>query len=155
MKGDPKILDLLNEILTSELTAVNQYLSHARLCKNLGYKRLEEAIKKESVGEMRHADELIERIVFLDGLPNVHRLGQIHIGQRVPQILKNDLALKTTAVRMLNSGIKRCRDAGDNGTEALLTKILDSQEGHVDWIETQLELLDQVGEVHYLAHQIL
>jgi bacterioferritin len=154
MKGDPKIIDLLNEVLTGELTAVNQYFLHARMCGNWGYKRLEEAIKKESIGEMKHADELIERILFLEGLPNVQRLGKVNIGQRVPEILKNDLALEMTAVPMLNRGIQACRDAGDNTTEDLLTKILVSEEGHVDWIETQLELIDQVGEAHYLAQQI-
>jgi bacterioferritin len=154
MKGDPKILDLLNEILTGELTAINQYWLHARMCGNWGYQRLQDAIKKEAVGEMKHADELIERILFLDGLPNVQRLGKVNIGQKVTEILKNDLAVEMAAIPLLNKVIQASRDAGDNGTEDLLTKILVSEEEHVDWIEAQLELVSQVGEAHYLSQQI-
>src|SRR5215467_2768835 len=116
MKGDPKIIDLLNEVLTGELTAVNQYFLHARMCGNWGYKRLEEAIKKESIGEMKHADELIERILFLEGLPNVQRLGKVNIGTKVTEILHHDLALEKVAVPLLNRCIQTCRDAADNGT---------------------------------------
>jgi bacterioferritin len=154
MKGDRAIVDLLNEILTGELTAVNQYWLHARMCGNWGYKRLEEAIKKESLGEMKHADELIERVLFLDGLPNVQRLGKVNIGQTVPEILKNDLAVELDAVSLLNRAIAACRAADDNGTEDLLTKMLRSEEEHVEWLEEQLELVGQVGEAHYLAQQI-
>jgi bacterioferritin len=154
MKGDPKIIDLLNEVLTGELTAINQYFLHARMCGNWGYKRLEDAIKKESIGEMKHADALIERILFLEGLPNVQRLGKVNIGTKVGEILKNDLALENVAVPLLNRGIQGCRDAGDNGTEELLTEILVSEEEHVDWLEEQLELIAQVGEAHYLSQQI-
>ena len=154
MKGDAKIIDLLNEILTGELTAINQYFLHARMCGNWGYKRLEAKIKQESIGEMKHADELIERILFLEGLPNVQRLGKINIGQKVSEILKNDLAVEMVAVPLLNRAIQTCRDAGDNGSEDLLTKILVSEEEHVDWLEAQLELVKQVGEAHYMAQQI-
>jgi bacterioferritin len=154
MKGDPKIIDLLNEVLTGELTTVNQYFLHAKMCKNWGYDRLAEKIRKESIDEMKHADQLIDRILFLDGLPNLQRLGKLAIGQTVVEILKNDLAAEMIAVPLLNRGVKDCRDAGDNGTEHLLTGILVSEEEHVDWLEAQLELVKQVGEAHYLSQQI-
>ena len=154
MKGDATIIDLLNEVLTGELTAINQYFLHARMCGNWGYKRLEEKIYKESIGEMKHADTLIARILFLEGLPNVQRLAKVNIGQTAAEILKNDLAVEMVAVPLLNRSIKICRDLGDNGTEDLLTKILVSEEEHVDWIEEQLELIKQLGEAQYLAQQI-
>ena len=154
MKGDAKVIDLLNEVLTNELTAINQYFLHARICKNWGYERLGEYIRKESIDEMKHADKLIERILFLEGLPNVQRLGKVAIGQTVPEILKNDYALEMIAVPMLNKGMQLCRDIGDNGSEDLLRHILTSEEEHVDWLEAQFELLKQVGEAHYLAQQI-
>src|SRR5262245_9909718 len=154
MKGDAKIIDLLNEILTGELTAVNQYFLHARMCKNWGYARLDAKIKKESIDEMKHADTLIERILYLDGLPNVQRLGKIQIGQTVPEILKNDFAVEQLAIPLINKAIQVCRDVGDNGTEDILTSILRSEEEHVDWLQAQFELLKQVGEAHYLAQQI-
>ena len=154
MKTDPKIIDLLNEVLTGELTAINQYFLHGRMCKNWGYARLGEKIYKESIDEMRHADWLVERVLFLEGLPNLQRLGTLSIGQTAVEVLKNDHALEMIAVPMLNRGIKLCRDLGDNGTEDLLTKILVSEEDHVDWLEQQLELVRQLGEAHYLAQQI-
>lgn len=154
MKGDAKIIDLLNEILTGELTAINQYFLHARMCGNWGYDRLEEHIKKESIDEMKHADLLIERILYLEGLPNVQRLGKINIGQTAVEVLKNDLALEVVAIPLLNKSIQTARDLGDNGTEALLTDILRSEEEHTDWLETQLELVKQLGEVQYLTQQI-
>ncbi len=138
MKGDPRILDLLNEVLTGELTAVNQYFLHARMCLNWGYQHLGKKIYEESIDEMKHADKLIERILFLDGLPNLQRLGKLSIGQTVVEILKNDLALEMTTVPRLNAGIQTCRDAGDNGSEDLLTRILVDSESHVDWLESQL-----------------
>jgi bacterioferritin len=154
VKVDPKIITLLNEVLTGELTAINQYFLHARMCKNWGYHRLGEKIYKESIDEMRHADWLVERILFLEGLPNLQRLGVISVGQTVVEVLKNDHALEMVAVPMLNAGIKLCRDLGDNGSEDLLTRILVSEEAHVDWLEQQLELVRQVGEAHYMAQQI-
>ena len=154
MKGDPKIIDLLNEILTGELTAINQYFLHARMCRNWGYDRLNEHIYKESIDEMKHADMLIERILFLEGLPNVQRLGKINIGTSVVEILKNDLGVEVVAVPLLNKSIEACRQAGDNGSEHLLVEILTSEEHHIDWLESQLELVKQVGEAHYLAQQI-
>jgi bacterioferritin len=154
MKGDPKVIDLLNEILTGELTAVNQYFLHAKMCENWGYKRLYEHIRKESIDEMKHADELIERVLYLEGLPNVQRLGKINIGQTVHEMLKNDLAVEAVAIPLLNKSIETCRQIGDNGSEALLIEILTSEEEHVDWLEAQLELIKQIGEAHYLAQQI-
>jgi len=154
MKGDPKIITLLNEVLTGELTAVNQYFLHSRMCRNWGYAHLAEHIYKESIDEMKHADELIERILFLEGLPNVQRLSKILVGQTVVEILKNDLEIEMTAIPLLNNGIRTCRDAGDNGSEDLLQRILVAEEHHVDWLEAQLALVAQVGEQNYLSQQI-
>ena len=154
MKGDPQVIDLLNEVLTGELTAVNQYFLHARMCKNWGYKRLAEKIYHESIDEMKHADKLIERVLYLEGLPNVQRLGKINIGQTVPELLKNDYGVELLALPLLRKGIKLCRDVADNGTEDLFLAILKAEEEHVDWLETQLGLLQQVGEGHYLAQQM-
>jgi len=154
MKGNPGIIDLLNTVLTGELTAVNQYFLHAKMCENWGYHRLAEHIRKESIDEMKHADKLIERVLFLEGVPNVQRLGKINIGQKVIEQLKLDLALEMEAIPRLNDGIKQCRDAGDNGTEDLLTHILTSEEAHVDWLEAQLTQVAQMGEANYLAQQV-
>jgi bacterioferritin len=154
MKGDPKVIDLLNEILTGELTAINQYFLHARMCKNWRYDRLAEHIYKESIDEMKHADMLIERILFLEGLPNLQRLGKINVGMTVLEMLKNDLGVEMTAIPLLNKSIETCRQLGDNASEDLLTKILVSEEEHVDWLEAQLEQVKQIGEANYLAQQI-
>ena len=154
MKGDAKILDLLNEVLTGELTAVNQYFLHSRMCKNWGYHRLAEHIYKESIDEMKHADELVESVLFLEGLPNVQRLSKIMVGQTVGEILKNDHALEMAAIPVLNRGMQACRDAGDNGSEDLLRRILKAEEEHVDWLEAQFALIAQVGEQNYLSQQI-
>ncbi len=154
MQGDAKIIDLLNEVLTGELTAVNQYFLHSRMCRNWGYKRLAEHIYKESIDEMKHADQLIERVLFLEGLPNVQRLSKIMVGQTVTEILKNDHAVEMAAIPLLNRGMQTCRDAGDNGSEDLLRHILTAEEEHVDWLEAQLSLISQVGEQNYLSQQI-
>ena len=154
MKGDAKVIDLLNEILTGELTAINQYFLHAKMCKNWGYKRLHEHIRKESIDEMKHADQLMERVLFLEGLPNVQRLGKINIGQTVVEMFKKDLEVEMEAIPRLNKGIELCRQIGDNGTAEMLEDILVSEEEHVDWLEEQQELVKQVGEAHYLAQQI-
>lgn len=154
MKGDPKVIDLLNEILTSELTAINQYFLHAKMCENWGYQRLYEHIYRESIDEMKHAETLIHRILFLEGLPNLQRLGKLNIGQTVVEMLQNDLGIEQVAIPMLNKAIETCRQAGDHGTEVILKEILKSEEEHIDWIEAQLELIKQLGEAHYLAQQI-
>src|SRR6476469_384037 len=124
MKGDPKVIDLLNEILTGELTAINQYFLHAKMCKNWGYERLHEHIRKESIDEMKHADMLIERILYLEGLPNLQRLGKLNIATSVVEMLKNDLGVEAVAVPLLNSSIATCRQIGDSGSEHLLIDIL-------------------------------
>lgn len=154
MKGDPRIIDLLNECLTGELTAINQYFLHGRMCKNWGYDHLAKKIHAESLEEMKHADRLVERILFLEGLPNLQRLGKLAIGTGVVEILRNDLALEMTNPPRLNAGIQLCRDVKDNASEDLLTHILVDSEHHVDWLESQLELVKQVGDAHYLAQQI-
>lgn len=154
MQGNPRIVDLLNEVLTGELTAVSQYFLHAKMCLNWGYERLGKKIYDESLDEMKHADRLVDRILFLDGLPNLQRLGKLTIGQAVVEILQSDLALELQTVPRLNSGIRLCRDEGDNVSEDLLTRILVDSEGHVDWLESQLELVRQAGEQNYLAQQI-
>jgi bacterioferritin len=154
MKGNPAVIARLNEILTGELTAINQYFLHARMCKNWGYKHLAEHIYKESIDEMKHADKLVERILFLEGLPNLQKLDKLTIGESAVEILKNDLALEQQAIPRLNEAIKFCREQGDNGTEDMLTKMLVSEEEHTDWLESQLELVKQVGEAMYLAQQI-
>src|SRR4051812_33181836 len=120
MKGQQQVIDLLNVVLTGELTAVNQYFVHAKMCQNWGYKRLYEHIRKESIDEMKHADMLIERILFLEGVPNVQRLAKINIGETVPEQLKLDLEVERDAIPRVNDGIKLCRDLGDHGSEELL-----------------------------------
>lgn len=154
MKADKQILDLLNDVLTAELTAINQYFVHSKMMKNWGYERLAKKEWDESVDEMKHADEVIERILFLDGVPNMQRLNKVAVGENVPEMLRLDLDEELRAVKRLNDGIKLCRDLNDNGTEDFLTKILRSEEEHIDWIESQLELIKQVGEAQYLAQQI-
>jgi bacterioferritin len=136
------------------LTAVNQYFVHARMCENWGYQRLWEHIRKESIDEMKHADELIERVLYLEGIPNVQRLAKINIGQTVPEQLKLDLDLEKVAVKKLNDFIELCRTLGDNGSRQLLEDILESEEKHINWLEAQLSLIAQVGEAQYLAQQI-
>ena len=154
MKGDAAILNLLNEVLTGELTAVNQYWLHARMCQNWGYLKLWKKIRGESIDEMKHADELVERILYLEGLPNLQRLGKITVGETVPEQMTLDLDMEKAALTRLNDGIKLCVDKADNGTRSLLEKILVSEEEHVDWLETQLQLIASLGEKAYLAEQL-
>ncbi len=154
MKGHPDIIALLNEVLTAELTAINQYFLHAKMLNNWGYLRLGGKVRKESIDEMKHADELIERILYLEGLPNVQRLGKVNIGETAVEQFKNDLALEYDALKRLNDGIRLCREHGDNGSAELLEEILVSEEEHTDWLETQLELVKQLGEANYLAQQL-
>ncbi len=154
MKGNAKILEALNDILTGELTGINQYFVHAKMCENWGFERLSEVNRKESIGEMKHADELIERILFLEGVPNLQRLGKVKVGEKVPEQLKLDRELEVDAVAKLNKAIALAAELGDHGTRELLEDLLESEEEHVDWLETQLELLNQVGEENYLAQQM-
>ena len=154
MKGDKQVITLLNDVLTAELTAVNQYFLHARLCHHWGYGRLYERVRKESIEEMKHADELIERILYLEGMPNVQRYGKVNVGQTVPEQFQLDVQVEYDAVKRLNKGIEACRTAGDNGTRTLLERILHEEEAHVDWLETQQETIKQVGAGTYLSEQL-
>ena len=154
MKGNAEVIRVLNDILTAELTAINQYFVHAQMCENWGYERLYEKIKKESIEEMKHAEALIERILFLDGVPNVQRLGKISIGQTVAEQLRLDLDVELDAVKRLNDGVRLCAREGDAGSEELLRKILVEEEEHVDLIEAQLVQIEQMGEAQYLGQQI-
>jgi bacterioferritin len=154
MKGDKKIIDILNDVLTAELTAINQYFVHGEMCENWGYERLRQVIRKHSIGEMKHAEEVIERILFLEGIPNMQRLGKINIGESVPEMLRLDLGLEMDAVARLNKQIETCNELDDNNTRHLLEEILEDEEEHVDWIEAQLSLIEQVGVQNYLAAQI-
>jgi len=154
MKGNAKLIETLNEILTGELTAINQYFIHAKMCENWGYHRLAKKVRDESIGEMKHADEIIERILFLEGVPNMQRLEKVRVGETVHEQLKLDLKLEEVAVPRLNKAIEQAVDVGDNTTRELLEEILVSEEEHVDWLEAQLNLIKQVGEQNYLAQQI-
>ena len=154
MKGHAEVIDLLNELLTNELTAINQYFIHAKLCGHWGYKKLAAKVRAESIDEMKHADEVIERILFLEGIPNLQRLGRLRVGETVPEQFEADLALEHTAIGKLNEWIATCRRLGDNGTEDLLTKILVGEEEHTDWLETQVETIKQIGLANYLSQQL-
>jgi len=154
MKGDAKVIELLNQILTAELTTINQYFIHARMCENWGYERLWKKVRAESIDEMKHADELIERILYLDGIPNLQRLGKVNVGETVPEQLRLDLDVEKQAIAVLNDAIEQTRAAGDNGSRELLERILGGEEDHANWLEAQLTLIQQVGEANYLAQQI-
>lgn len=154
MKGDAKIIEALNDVLTAELTAINQYFVHAKMCENWGYHRLAAKKREESMEEMKHADDVIERILFLDGIPNMQRLSPVRVGEEPIEQHKLDLELEVDAVKRLNTGIALCRDKADNGTRELFDKILLEEEDSVDWLEAQLHLVDEVGRERYLAEQI-
>ena len=154
MKGHKEIVDLLNEVLAGELVAINQYFLHAKMCKNWGFNAIADRTRKESIDEMKHAEQLVDRILFLEGLPNLQRLDPLHVGQTVVEQLKSDLQLEYAAVKRLNDGIQLCRDKRDNTSEVLLTGILVSEEDHVDWLETQIGLIEKLGETAYLAEQL-
>ncbi|MEO1173656.1 MAG: bacterioferritin [Myxococcota bacterium] len=151
---NPKIIEILNDVLSAELTAINQYFLHAEMCRDWGYLYLGSKIREESIGEMRHAESLIERVLYLNGIPNVQRLFKVNIGENVHEMLKSDVALEYEAVKRLNEGIPVAVAEGDNGTRELLEQILKSEEEHIDWIESQLDLIDQAGLQNYLASQI-
>lgn len=154
MKGVKEVVDVLNEVLAAELVAINQYFLHAKMCRNWGFHGLADKSREESIEEMKHAEALIDRILFLEGLPNLQRLDKLRIGQTVPEQLRSDLELEYMAVTRLNDAIVLCRQKGDNASEVLLSKILVSEEDHIDWLEAQLHLIEQVGEKAYLAEQI-
>jgi bacterioferritin len=154
MHGDPEILEALNEVLTAELTAINQYFVHSRMCRNWGYPRLAKKKYEESVGEMKDADALIERILYLEGVPNMQRLNPVRVGEDAIEQHRLDLSLETDAVARLNRAIALCVAKGDNGTRALLEGILRGEEESVDWLEGQLHAVDEIGKEAYLAEQL-
>jgi len=154
MQGDSRLVEALNEILTAELTAINQYFIHHKMCSNWGFSRLASKKREESIEEMKHADDVIERILFLDGTPNMQRLSPVRVGEDPIEQHRLDLALELEAVKRLNATIALARDCGDNGTRELAERILVNEEESVDWLEAQLHLVEQVGRQAYLAEQI-
>jgi bacterioferritin len=150
MRGDPAIIRLLNAVLTNELTSVNQYFLHARMYQNWGFERLGKITYDESIGEMKHADRLIKRVLFLDGLPNLQDLHKLSIGEAVPECLEADLALELGGRTTLVEGVRQCELAEDYVSRAILTDILKDTEEHIDFLETQLSLLRSLGEANYL-----
>ena len=154
MKGDTKIIALLNEVLKAELTAINQYFLHAEMCANWGYYKMAGNTRKESIEEMTHAEKLMERILYLDGTPTMSELFKINIGQTVKAQLENDLELEYTAVKRLNDGIQASVAVGDNGSRELMEKILLDEEHHIDWLEGQLHAIKEMTYENYLAQQL-
>lgn len=154
MKGDTKVIEYLNRVLKNELTAINQYFLHARMYKNWGLKQLDEHEFKESVDEMKHADMLIDRILFLEGLPNLQDIGKLKIGEHTREILECDLKLELEAIPDLREAIEYCETAKDYASRELFEDILESEEEHVDWLETQLELIEKVGSENYLQSKM-
>lgn len=154
MKGDPNIIRLLNAQLTNELTAINQYFLHARMYTHWGLQKLGKKEYDESIGEMKHADRLVNRILMLDGLPNLQALNKLMIGESTPEMLECDLKLETAAQQTIKDGIRACEAAGDYVSRELLQDILDDTEEHIEWLETQIELIAKVGEQNYLQSQM-
>ncbi len=153
MQGEADVIEILNEVLTAELTAINQYFIHYKMQENWGYERLASKGKEESFGEMKHAEELIERILYLEGVPNMQRLGPVKVGETVPEQLKAELQTEKEAIARLAAGVEQCRRT-DEGTRLLLEQILHEEEDHADWLETQLSMIDDIGEGLYLNAQI-
>ncbi len=154
MKGNAKVIASLNEALKEELTAINQYFLHAEMCENWHYNKLGSYIKKQSIDEMKHAEELIERILFLDGVPNMTELMKLSVGANVKEQLTSDLKLELNAVEMYNRFVKLCRDEGDNASRELFERLLKDEESHVDWLEAQMHLIEEVGYERYLSQQM-
>jgi bacterioferritin len=154
VQGNAQILEALNDVLTAELTAINQYFVHHKMCENWGYQKLSKKKREESVGEMKDADQLIERILYLDGVPNLQRYHPVRVGEDPIEQHRLDLAAETEAIERLNKAIALCRDKGDNGSRELLEEILTGEEESADWLEAQLHIVEQVGAENYLAEQI-
>ena len=154
MKGNEKIVATLNDLLSDELTAISQYMVHSEMCDNWGYGRLHEMVEKRAIDEMKHAEKLIARILFLEGTPIVSNLKQMHIGAQVPKQLDNDRIAEDGAIKAYNQGIKLTVQVGDNGTRELLESILKDEEDHIDTLEAQLDQINQMGAENYLAEQI-
>ena len=154
MKGNKDVILVLQDVLCAELTAINQYFIHARMCENWRYERLADYIHKESIGEMKHAQLVIDRILYFDGAPNMQKYMSINVGGTVKEMHEHDLELEKDAVERLNKGIELARSKGDNGTRALLEEILKSEEEHIDWIEAQLHQIKEIGIENYLAQQV-
>lgn len=152
MKGNPKVVKELNDALREELTAINQYFLHAEMCENWGYKKLADYIKRQSIDEMKHAEELIERVLFLDGTPSMQPL-QLNIGGTVRQMIESDLALEVSAVKQYNAAVQLATQEKDNGSRDLLVKLLKDEEDHVDWLEAQLHQIKEMGYERYLSMQ--
>jgi len=154
MKGNEQVIAVLNQVLRKELTGINQYFVHAKMCENWGYERLYKVLWEESIGEMKHADNIIERILFLEGTPNVAAYDRIQIGTAVKQQLENDRSLEAAALTVLHPGIKTCVETSDDASRELLEYIVVDEEKHIDWIEAQLHQINEVGYENYLAQQI-
>lgn len=154
MQGDKKVIKKLNELLADELTAINQYMVQSEMCANWGYELLHKAIEKRAIDEMKHAEKLIGRIIFLEGSPTVSRLNEIHIGEDVETQHKYDCASETGAIRAYNDAIRLAVETGDNGTRELLEAILKDEEDHLDWIEAQIDQIKQMGIQNYLVEQL-
>ena len=154
MKGNDKVIETLNMLLAEELTAINQYMVHSEMCANWGYGELHEAIEKRAITEMKHAEMHIARLLFLEGRPVVSKLNELHIGADVLSQLKDDLGAEQGAVKVYNAAVKLAVEVGDNGTRAMLEGILKDEEDHLDWLETQLDQIEQIGLQNYLAQQI-
>ncbi len=154
MQGDAQIIEALNEVLTAELTAINQYFIHYKMCENWGYKRLAKNKHDESIEEMKDADRIIERILFFDGVPNMQRMNPVRVGEDPVEMHKLDLQVEVEAIERLNKAIALCREKADNGTRDLLEQILHGEEEGADWLESQLHIIDDIGREAYLAEQI-
>lgn len=154
MKGEPAVIEQLNALLADELTAINQYMVHSEMCANWDYQRLHKAVEERAITEMKHAEKLIARILYLEGTPIVSQLNKIRIGADVAAQLRNDLESELGAVKMYNDGIQLCLEKHDNGSRELLEDILEDEENHVDWLEAQLDQIEQMGLQNYLSQQV-
>jgi bacterioferritin len=154
VRGNPAVLEVLNDVLTAELTAINQYFVDSKMCANWGYEHLADHIRADSIDEMKDAEMLIDRILYLDGVPNLQRMGTVMVGETVVEKLSLALELETAAIARLQAGVDLCERERDNGSRQLLEKILSGEEEHADWLETQLDLVRQMGEPFYLSQQV-